>query len=177
MRELIKIEQPQPASGCSIPAAFAWLKRNRDIAKLAEKLKLNNPLLIEFAYFMQIYLNVVCASKYSLLPDEIEQVIQSEIGQAKLDNAYLCAVLTRADGSGAILLCTDGADSPNLVLIDTENDNAIQCENMHDLIGLFGEIYAIAFEYCAIRNKPKQYDTFILSHILGEPNQPMAASD
>jgi hypothetical protein len=177
MKELMKIEQPRPASGGSIPAAFGWLKRNRDIAKLAEKLKLNNPLLIEFAYFMQIYLNVVCASKYSLLADEIEQVIQSEIAQERLENAYLCAVLTRTDGSGAILLCADGADSPNLVLIDTENDHAIQCENMQDLIGLFGEIYAIAFEYCAIRNKPKQYDTFILSHILGEPNQPMAVTD
>jgi hypothetical protein len=177
MKELMKIEQTRPASGGSIPAAFGWLKRNRDIAKLAEKLKLNNPLLIEFAYFMQIYLNVVCASKYSLLADEIEQVIQSEIAQERLENAYLCAVLTRTDGSGAILLCTDGADSPNLVLIDTENDHAIQCENMQDLIGLFGEIYAIAFEYCAIRNKPKQYDTFILSHVLGEPNQPMAVTD
>ena len=177
MKELLKIAQPAPALGYSIPAAFGWLKQQPIILKKAKQLDMANPALIEFAYFMSIYIEVICASLYSLLPDEIEQCIADRLALSQPENGYLCAVLTRADGSGAILLCSDGADSPNRVLIDTGNDTAIQCETIEELTGIFGDIYSIGFEYCAVRNEPKQYDFFTVRHVIGEPNQPMAATD
>jgi len=177
MRELLNIDQPAPALGYSIPAAFAWLKKQPNILKKAKQLDMLNADLIEFAYFLSIYIGVDCASLYSLLPDEIEQCIADRLALSNTENGYLCAVLTRADGSGAILLCADGADSPTRVLIDTGNDTAVQCETIEELTGIFGDIYSIGFEYCAVRNEPKQYDFFTVRHIIGEPNQPMAATD